>query len=621
MASLGVSASGLCDFQAGVHTRPAEEVFDIRVRPLSPGEPWHRGPVVLPVLPTLPQAAVSNACALDVRASYDDVHMSDIPGSAVVTYDRHIEVKADYSEPKALYLKYRCMDPVTLLPAEVIVPAEMCLDVYVDPNMFAGPPIEEEEVEEVVEDKREEDRRKLKSSIRGDPILLRAGNAPAPEPYFSATIQDPQQVASQLRIPGRFGGGDADATGALGMASVEGHGTVSSFLKTAGRAKYVRPRLGQIDGIVYQAKLAATASMPLPGSVEEEVSQLVIPRGFGSDADGEEDSRTLAAHVAMHLRRMPPLHATARIPSASSVGRRRRAGSASASEAGSPRKYNSAEADGADSDSGGTAPAPGGVDAEHGEGGGGGDWDDAAASISGVRKRRCSAASAASAAAATSAAAAAGRRPSAAGLNSTGGSAKRAASRRSVGGSAGSAARMALETQKVKLRDLDPHISVPASRAPTQRLHCNWPDGLKRSIARHFYGLSPAKILEEEERERLKEQRPSSRSKESALPEHMSDDEGAEEGGAASDPAASTQPPRDASRRNSKVGWLEPVRPAGEERKAQERRMERSIACVGKVPHGLQVRFHANRSGRFVVGRQLPDNTSTDRWRLPQSAR
>mmetsp|Transcript_26569 Transcript_26569/g.76570 ORF Transcript_26569/g.76570 Transcript_26569/m.76570 type:complete len:620 (+) Transcript_26569:327-2186(+) len=619
MAGLGLSASGLCDLQAGYHTRPVEEVFDVRVRPLSPRERWQPAPIAEPVLPPLPAASVPAASSYlhEFRPSPIDVSMSDIPGSVVVTYDRHIEVKAEHGEPKALFLKYKSMDPVTHLPADMIVPAELCLDVYVDPNLFAGPPVEEEESEEVVEDKKEDDRRKLKSSIRGDPILLRAGNAPAPEPYLSSTIQDPQH-GSQLRIPGRFGvGGLGDGgTSPRGhvKGSAEGCGTVSSFLKSAGRGKYVRPRLNDIDSIVDQAHLTATASMHLPGAVvEDEPSQLggSICRGFGAAVDAGDDARTLAAHVALHLRRMPPLHAAARVPSASSASRRRQ-GSAAASEAGgSPRRFDSsADVDGADSESGGGAAAAGGAaeNADHGEG---------------ARKlgRRCSAVSVTSAAAGPTGTVIGLRTIGVGSLGDSTGSGKRSnmASRRSLSGGAGGSARVGMRMQKVKLRDMDPHISVPASRAPTQRLHCNWPDGLKRSIARHFYGLSPAKILEEEERERLKEQRPASRSKESAIPEHTSEEEVGEDGATPSE-LATTQP-YDASRRNSKAGWLEPVRPGAEELLAQERRMERSIACVGKVPHGLQVRFHANRPGRFVVGRQLPDKTSTERWRLPLSAR
>merc|ERR1712096_95543 len=58
---------------------------------------------------------------------------------------------------------------------------------------------------------------------------------------------------------------------------------------------------------------------------------------------------------------------------------------------------------------------------------------------------------------------------------------------------------------KQKLRDLDPHINI-SETVPTQRLHSNWPDGQRRQLARHFYGLTPAQILEEEEKERLREQ-------------------------------------------------------------------------------------------------------------------
>lgn len=52
------------------------------------------------------------------------------------------------------------------------------------------------------------------------------------------------------------------------------------------------------------------------------------------------------------------------------------------------------------------------------------------------------------------------------------------------------------------VRDLDPHLSNRGS-VPTQRMHSNWPDGLRRHLARHFYGMAPAKILEEEAKERM----------------------------------------------------------------------------------------------------------------------
>lgn len=58
---------------------------------------------------------------------------------------------------------------------------------------------------------------------------------------------------------------------------------------------------------------------------------------------------------------------------------------------------------------------------------------------------------------------------------------------------------------KVALRDLDPHLDPSEYSLPTQRLHSNWPDGLKRQIARHFYGMTHAQILAEEERERLRD--------------------------------------------------------------------------------------------------------------------
>merc|ERR1712217_147445 len=57
---------------------------------------------------------------------------------------------------------------------------------------------------------------------------------------------------------------------------------------------------------------------------------------------------------------------------------------------------------------------------------------------------------------------------------------------------------------KVKLRDLDPHLEVLEARPPSQQLHGNWPDGLKRQVVRHFYGMTPEQIRNEELKERLR---------------------------------------------------------------------------------------------------------------------
>merc|ERR1719482_1621700 len=123
--------------------------------------------------------------------------MRDILGASLITYDQHIDIPSATSgtspylqeipqalQPKAVHVQYQSHDPVTGDLSRVVVPATMSLDVFADPNWF-GPQQEEEKEEEKTEDNNQkEDAQKMKMSITGDPILMRAKPAPPPDPYF-----------------------------------------------------------------------------------------------------------------------------------------------------------------------------------------------------------------------------------------------------------------------------------------------------------------------------------------------------------------------------------------------------------------------------------------------------
>lgn len=599
MAVAGISPWELFDLQAQLHSRSAAEVFDVRVRSASPRD---RSPPLRRCLAPGAPAPPEGAPVVDPLWPNADVSLRDLPGATLVTYGRHIEwSEVGPSEPKSVYVQYRTWDPVTYEPSSVVVPAQLCLDVFADPNFNYTPVVEEEEEEEIIEDKEEEDRRKLRSSIKGDPILLRAKPAPPPEAYFAPLRQECMANTSGLFAAGVSGSCDTSAAFRNGKASVQGSGTMSSFLKACGKDKYCRSRLDEIDRIVEQALPVE----PLQAPPEDFLDVLPGFVGGGGDAGGagaaldnlSGDPRSLAAHMAVHIRQMPKFR--------KGGGRRARLGTANHGDSMS-LAASGEESPGADDPPKSKKDLPPS----------GGEWDELTSMVgdglaSGAPTRRNSQTSIGSAA---TAAAAAEKRAS--GLGSARGEGRRQAARSANGRLPG------LRPQKVKLRDLDPHVSL-AGTAPTQRLHGNWPDGLKRSIARHFYGLSPGKILEEEEKERIRDLS-KNKVKESASADPADDP--------SSEPASPTSPGK------ARSAWLEPLRKGSPERIAQERRIARSVAGVGMVAHGLEVRIkNSDRPGRVVVGRHtsrargreeaagrhtlLPDKLAVDQWRLPRSAR
>jgi hypothetical protein len=97
--------------------------------------------------------------------------LRDMEGGELVTFEAHRDSAA---QDGLLHVRYETVDPVTRLRRKVIVPAQLGMDLLVDPELLGVNTVREEVIEEVVEEEEEEDRRKMRSSIKGDPILKRA---------------------------------------------------------------------------------------------------------------------------------------------------------------------------------------------------------------------------------------------------------------------------------------------------------------------------------------------------------------------------------------------------------------------------------------------------------------
>jgi len=471
-----------------------------------------------------------------------DASLREMLGASLVTYDRHLEPPDgawDYPlQPKLVYVQYQAVDPVTQMSALVVVPAQMSLDVFADPNYDWAPAEEEEEEpeEEVVpvDEDEEERRKKLKSSINGDPILSRAKPAPVPDAYF-APLRHEHVVSSSSSSKRR-----------PQHASVENAGTMSSFLRAGGKDKYASSRLGEIDHILHRAALprqqtsggqARQGGFPSLGGMLGEAVQ---------DRRGTSvDKRGLAAHLAKHIIQVPCLHTRRRLASHRSLtGEEDGAPQAEhalarpASDDELPR-VSSKEAVALGADSGTVIGSDGGVAHKSWALGGlvaGSARPDARREVKRVKDQR-----------------------------------------------------ILLLKREPKLRDLDPHVSI-GGHAPTQRLHDNWPDNLKRQLARHFYGMSPGEIFEEEEQERLRELGSLARSKDIG-------------GGFAPD---ADEGDHVMSGPHSRRMVLEPLSKGSPRRLAHEQRISRSVAGTGQVAYGLEIRVkNSGRPNRVVVSRDV----------------
>lgn len=596
---------------------------DLRLRQSSPGSCWPSSPMP------------------------SDVSIRDLLGASLVTYDQHLDISdlpttaasSPYQdllpaiEPKAVYVQYQSQDPVTGGVSPVVVPASLSLDVFADPHWFGTTQEEEKIVEEEKDDNEEEDRQKLRSSIKGDPILMRAKPAPPPDPYFAplrhetlhsrlgessargasswssskmawteAELQEmslgtlrglcKEMGLAQRGVKAELVERIREAEKKIGQASsghtstrhVEGSATMSSFLKASGKDKFSRSRITEIDQILRSPNGREQADLVTPQRPSSSPQQsnnvrdgLSSPRSrrcpftsagvmqsprSGSGAWRDTDSSALAAQMAMYIQRMPQFHR------------------------GKLARFSSTDLNGAEMDASeigdglGNVGTNGGVTVANGEDGENGRGSPG----SQVAPPELPPSPSTAAAALGSTPGAQQQSDDIDSESPRHGSLKRGSH---VDGRCRNSGSRALCK---KLRDLDPHIDISES-VPTQRLHSNWPDGLRRQLARHFYGLSPAQILEEEEKERIRERR-AVRGK----------DPTAEMNGETATDEAVVDEARSAK--------------AKARREAERRGLERSFARAdgGVMPHRLEVRIrNVARPERVVVGLTTGHGESTSR--------
>jgi len=560
------------------------------------------------------------------------VRLDDILGADLITFDKYLDQTSGAGpiEPKAVFVRYDTLDPVTRQTTPVVIQAQLTLELLADigllNQMMEGEEEEEEEEEETLEEEIE-DRRKMFSSIKGDPILLRAKGAPKPEPYCapvryetmcteamrshslpsspgerrarhvpplgqlegetvgsdprtaagatdgsfdpvrglrSARLTARRPLASPLaRAYGNMQSPKAaaqrDGEGRFFSRCVESTATMSSFQKASGRDKFCPVRLRELDRILLRS---AGGSGSARWTTEDSSSSPRPPRGRGCRGEG------LEAQVAAHIQRIPHVH--------------RSAASLTADSASTVSWGDNASDAGEGSAAGGTAAED---VAESGQ-----------PAIRGQHPRKMPAGSASrvSDAAIKSSQAEAAydgmmavppddevkqqRRESSA-RRQRRDSQRRDAAVRPLGRSTPSAT--------VRLRDLDPHLDT-SDAVPTQHLHSNWPDGLKRKVARHFYGMTHAQICAEQRRERMRDQR-RSETKEST-PEDLSETAAAGETG---------------DEREHRLGTRRVSEATVGSRRAREILTSGSPAIM---EHGLEIRIRGSDrpSVRVVVSRNTP---------------
>eukprot|EP00933_Yihiella_yeosuensis_P044222 TRINITY_DN39328_c0_g1_i1.p1 TRINITY_DN39328_c0_g1~~TRINITY_DN39328_c0_g1_i1.p1 ORF type:complete len:614 (+),score=95.97 TRINITY_DN39328_c0_g1_i1:81-1844(+) len=409
------------------------------------------------------------------------IDLSQLTGASLVTFDHHVPsypLEEEGWDPKAIYIQYKTLDPVTRESASVIVPAQLNLDTYMDPNFEWAPrePVEPEEVEpeESVGSTDEQARRKLFASSRGDPILLRAPIPASPEPYLAPLRGE--MVINKSTYPGT-----------RRPQSVESASTMSSFGRSRGRDKFTRPRLGDLDAQLGRvlgkspkhSKQGGARLLKAWAPKEENRKEMpdgldaILSQGAKSKTSMRAHKRTgntgLAAKVGLHVFQMP---------------RNAAPGVEDSSEKPEASKDGTDAADGA----GGSA-ADGAEDQDS-------ELRKPGEPAAALRKRPGTPPPTKS----TSQP----RRPGTPPPSKAGGSSdpeKRFSkfANESVLLTHRSKIR---SPQKVRpLRRLDPHISPAdiAKTTPTQRLFNNWPDSLKQQVARQFYVMSPEQMMAEEE--------------------------------------------------------------------------------------------------------------------------
>lgn len=462
-------------------------LFDVRVRelpePRPPSDRWHGSVSINDLLGgtlvTFPE---------DILSPEDTALRRDL-GIAAVADDGGLgEEKLPPVTPKTIYVQYTCPDPVTGDSTRVVVPAELSLDVYGrhQPVVYFTPE-PEETPEESIADSEEEARRKLRSSIKGDPILMRAKPANPPDPHFPAPRRPasefrwrPQTVSpsahsgasgsAALAFPGNHGVVTAGLPGSplLGSSEVD-TSTMSSFLKAGGKDRYSRAPLGEIDAILRRTTSSTPSKSPMVGPspvVPPTVDPLFSLSMADSDAETvkADPGVILAADLAVRIGRIPNFHKSGgRAPDvrpSSTAEMAKKSKDSGMSENGSKASLHD------------------------------GDMTTQSATLRVAPPHRAQVQAQPHHLAATTAAVVAPM------------SAQTAAAVTSP--RLQHTARVGSIPRK-PLRALDPHLDLKRPVSFAQRLHSNWPDGLRRQLARHFYGMSPRQILEDEEQERMQE--------------------------------------------------------------------------------------------------------------------
>lgn len=518
------------------------------------------GDEALPLLP---------AASFDVRVQQQNadgvalwpgqVSLSDFLCSSLLTYDSCIEPSGEGSlvrEPKAIYVQYASADPVTGIYASVVVPAQLSLDAYADPDFWYMQPPDPEPVRVETPEAVDDDRQKLRSSIKGDPILTRAKPATPHEPYFAplrsemisawgsnAVGRIAQSSTTNWLQPATPGG--SMARGSFVKSStmsyvrpVENAGTMSSFLKAEGRDKYARSRLQEIDHIL-------SSAMNSPQHEESQRSHFISEHVGRKASDAGDYVGSDGTNVGPNL---------------------------------SPTDLQDTPCDdnGAALDGDGVGPIGSEVGLRPG----------AVASLASPPRLATKSLAPPPRLATTSNAT--GFHGGVAITTASASSARGAAARGRGGGRLPMVSDLAVHVEQMPhfekpqvakqmyrgrpraVRALDPHLDTSVA-VPTRRMHCNWPDGLKRQIACHFYGMDPAQILEEEDKERLNHRKPTTDGEE-----------------------ARAQTPRRAGQK------------ADQRTEALERSLGRGVEDDSML-HGLEIRI---RNGpwpeRVVVGRRTP---------------
>eukprot|EP00747_Dinoflagellata_sp_TGD_P032127 gnl/TRDRNA2_/TRDRNA2_135754_c0_seq1.p1 gnl/TRDRNA2_/TRDRNA2_135754_c0~~gnl/TRDRNA2_/TRDRNA2_135754_c0_seq1.p1 ORF type:complete len:486 (+),score=92.60 gnl/TRDRNA2_/TRDRNA2_135754_c0_seq1:105-1562(+) len=259
------------------------------------------------------------------------VNLRDMLGGSLVTFDEHIAPSQEMKPlpPKAVYLQYQIPDPVTGTPFSTIVPAHLSLDVFADPSLLGIVMEEDDESEEDAAEQEDDERGKMRTSVRGDPILMRAKPAPPPEPYFAPLRYEMSQSRGSAGLSWKERGS---------RRTVPDVGTMSSFRKASGRDKYSHSRLPEIDAILARSlpHPHLESQSPLrPGTTGTEDDpdggggrgfrgpRSLLPLSWGEQSGGRPppSRESLVSDMALRIQRMPQFHnGAARTPRQQSAG-------------------------------------------------------------------------------------------------------------------------------------------------------------------------------------------------------------------------------------------------------------------------------------------------------------